>query len=501
MATSKVLPDVITPENKYETMSFIDFCCFMLSEEDKQHPASLRYWFAVLDADHDGVLSECELRRCFDDVQKQKMNFDQDVLPFTSYLSELLDMIGTFFFSFSSFFSFLSFFSSSFFLSFFHLSSFLFLQKKNFWGRRYMIWCIPLFFVVSLFVDTHKIFLCLFVCAYVCVCWLLLVSYRAFNTREPYQSRSQAWTVDARPARRRVLLQLPRGHARLLQVRGDRERAQGGQNRRPHAARRRARGGRRAAHARLGRRASAGVWRRGAVGVARLGQVRDKVLPHAHRRRRRERRRRGDRRGRGRGCRQWEWHRNRVMSKTHSCPQMYIFKREEGTQKETWKETHKKVFESKTVFSYCSNKHLFILFSFFFFFFGVFLSKKNCWYFQIAFFQAWNSRFAQKTRGQRSSSRATGRLASGISAALWKGQRMASIFFDISISLSTLHESSQKTWTEYFSIIFDRTFEWNVDVSTPVTYKYFATNETEQIVLSAEVESRTYFFCSSPWFR
>lgn len=94
MATSKVLPEMITPENKYKTMSFIDFCCFMLSEEDKQHPASLRYWFSVLDTDNDGVLSECELKHCFENVQKQKMSFDQDVLPFTPYLSELLDMIG-----------------------------------------------------------------------------------------------------------------------------------------------------------------------------------------------------------------------------------------------------------------------------------------------------------------------------------------------------------------------------------------------------------------------
>ena len=37
-------------------MAYADFVWFLLAEEDKQSPASIQYWFHVLDTNGDGII-------------------------------------------------------------------------------------------------------------------------------------------------------------------------------------------------------------------------------------------------------------------------------------------------------------------------------------------------------------------------------------------------------------------------------------------------------------
>jgi len=48
-------------KDKEGKMTYEDFVCFMLAEEDKSHPRSIDYWFKVIDMDDNGIICPKEM--------------------------------------------------------------------------------------------------------------------------------------------------------------------------------------------------------------------------------------------------------------------------------------------------------------------------------------------------------------------------------------------------------------------------------------------------------
>lgn len=76
-------------------LNYEDFVYFCLSEEDKNHPAAVLYWFKVLDLDADGVLSGYELGKFF---EENRARFAEatggEELKYEDMLCQMLDMVG-----------------------------------------------------------------------------------------------------------------------------------------------------------------------------------------------------------------------------------------------------------------------------------------------------------------------------------------------------------------------------------------------------------------------
>ena len=69
-------------------MSYYDFVWFLISEEDKQNPTSVEYWFRVLDSDNDGVLSMYELENFYNEQIELMRDRGMDYMPFTDLLCQ-----------------------------------------------------------------------------------------------------------------------------------------------------------------------------------------------------------------------------------------------------------------------------------------------------------------------------------------------------------------------------------------------------------------------------
>lgn len=74
-------------------MSYEDFIYFMLSEEDKSNPVSIRYWFELIDTNEDGVLRADELA-VFYRRQIHRMGcLGHEVVPFEDILCQMSDLL------------------------------------------------------------------------------------------------------------------------------------------------------------------------------------------------------------------------------------------------------------------------------------------------------------------------------------------------------------------------------------------------------------------------
>ena len=79
--------------NPRDHMAYEDFIYFMLSEEDKSNELAVRYWFACLDVDGDGILSSQDMKR-FYAVQMHRMQcLGHEVVQFEDMLCQMYDMI------------------------------------------------------------------------------------------------------------------------------------------------------------------------------------------------------------------------------------------------------------------------------------------------------------------------------------------------------------------------------------------------------------------------
>ncbi|XP_039312036.1 uncharacterized protein LOC105206198 isoform X2 [Solenopsis invicta] len=78
------------PEDK---MSYTEFVWFLLSEEDKNHPTAIEYWFRCMDLDGDGYLSMYELEYFYEEQLRRMEAIGLETLPFEDCLCQMLDMI------------------------------------------------------------------------------------------------------------------------------------------------------------------------------------------------------------------------------------------------------------------------------------------------------------------------------------------------------------------------------------------------------------------------
>ncbi|XP_017892091.1 serine/threonine-protein phosphatase 2A regulatory subunit B'' subunit alpha isoform X2 [Ceratina calcarata] len=78
------------PQDK---MSYTEFVWFLLSEEDKNHPTAIEYWFRCMDLDGDGYLSMYELEYFYEEQLHRMEAIGLETLPFEDCLCQMLDMI------------------------------------------------------------------------------------------------------------------------------------------------------------------------------------------------------------------------------------------------------------------------------------------------------------------------------------------------------------------------------------------------------------------------
>ncbi|XP_034938418.1 serine/threonine-protein phosphatase 2A regulatory subunit B'' subunit alpha-like [Chelonus insularis] len=74
-------------------MSYTEFVWFLLSEEDKNHPTAIEYWFRCMDLDGDGYLSMYELEYFYEEQLHRMEAIGLETLPFEDCLCQMLDMI------------------------------------------------------------------------------------------------------------------------------------------------------------------------------------------------------------------------------------------------------------------------------------------------------------------------------------------------------------------------------------------------------------------------
>ncbi|CAK4082012.1 unnamed protein product [Aphanomyces euteiches] len=76
-----------------QKMSYEDFIYFMLSEEDKGNPVSLRYWFELIDVDDDHVIRADEMRMYYNHQIHRMECLGQEVVPFEDIMCQMTDLL------------------------------------------------------------------------------------------------------------------------------------------------------------------------------------------------------------------------------------------------------------------------------------------------------------------------------------------------------------------------------------------------------------------------
>lgn len=74
-------------------MSYEDFIYFMLSEEDKSNPVSIRYWFELIDTNEDGVIRADEMRIFYRHQIHRMECLNHEVVPFEDILCQMSDLL------------------------------------------------------------------------------------------------------------------------------------------------------------------------------------------------------------------------------------------------------------------------------------------------------------------------------------------------------------------------------------------------------------------------
>nr|XP_017536835.1 serine/threonine-protein phosphatase 2A regulatory subunit B'' subunit beta isoform X1 [Manis javanica] len=74
-------------------MSYADFVWFLISEEDKNTPTSIEYWFRCMDLDGDGALSMFELQYFYEEQCRRLDSMAIEALPFEDCLCQMLDLV------------------------------------------------------------------------------------------------------------------------------------------------------------------------------------------------------------------------------------------------------------------------------------------------------------------------------------------------------------------------------------------------------------------------
>lgn len=74
-------------------MSYEDFVCLLISEEDKTSEASLRYWFNVVDTNGDGILTPDEMRHFYREQHARMVELGLEAVAFDDLLTQMTDLL------------------------------------------------------------------------------------------------------------------------------------------------------------------------------------------------------------------------------------------------------------------------------------------------------------------------------------------------------------------------------------------------------------------------
>lgn len=77
-------------------MSYTEFVWFLLSEEDKNHPTAIEYWFRCMDLDGDGYLSMYELEYFYEEQLHRMEAIGIETLPFEDCLCQVGQTLTSF---------------------------------------------------------------------------------------------------------------------------------------------------------------------------------------------------------------------------------------------------------------------------------------------------------------------------------------------------------------------------------------------------------------------
>ena len=76
-----------------DMMCFEDFLWYILSEEDKTNPTSIKYWFKVVDLDDNGIITPSEMEYFYQEQIQRLESNQNEIIQFNDVLCQLYDMI------------------------------------------------------------------------------------------------------------------------------------------------------------------------------------------------------------------------------------------------------------------------------------------------------------------------------------------------------------------------------------------------------------------------
>jgi serine/threonine-protein phosphatase 2A regulatory subunit B'' len=74
-------------------MCYEDFLWYILSEEDKTNPTSIKYWFKVIDLDDNGIITPSEMEYFYQVQIELLESYQNEIIEFNDVLCQLNDMI------------------------------------------------------------------------------------------------------------------------------------------------------------------------------------------------------------------------------------------------------------------------------------------------------------------------------------------------------------------------------------------------------------------------
>ena len=86
------IPRKFVSEEKY-MMSYEDFIYYMISEEDKTSPTSIKYWFKVIDLNNKGIITKKEMEYFYEEQIEKLKNNKKEVMKFKDVLKKIINLI------------------------------------------------------------------------------------------------------------------------------------------------------------------------------------------------------------------------------------------------------------------------------------------------------------------------------------------------------------------------------------------------------------------------
>jgi len=86
------IPRKFVSEEKY-MMSYEDFIYYMISEEDKTSPTSIKYWFKVIDLNNEGFITKKEMEYFYEEQIEKLKNNKKEVMKFKDVFNKIKSLV------------------------------------------------------------------------------------------------------------------------------------------------------------------------------------------------------------------------------------------------------------------------------------------------------------------------------------------------------------------------------------------------------------------------